>query len=235
MNFHRTERQDIEMKRFLTFGLVAVFLFSSISTAYASTDIAFHRTSGTEASVQNYDEGAQTEHYEGVIDGEFYVIDAVRDGDIISVSAKNSDGEVVMSAKTLPDHSVQIVEDGRTTIIEAEELNAGLNTVSPLASGNWGTTKYYKWDVGKVTKAASLALAIACTMSGIGIPDAIGIATGIVELGVDHVWAKTGVSWKFDSKYQYCRRVSSFYKNSACTKKVAGPVTIIQKKAKDAA
>ncbi len=167
-----------------------------------------------------------------IVDGELYTIERTESGTSTKVVAKDCNNQTVASATELPNGDIELTENGVTTIIE----NAIIDGNAPLsASSGWSDPEYYKWNVGEVTSAISLTLAISCAMTGIGIPQAAGIASSIINMGASHVWAKTGVSWKFDSTYQYCRRVTDFYSNSACTKHLLGPFTTTQKKAKDAA
>ena len=164
-------------------------------------------------------------------EGQIYEFERIESETGCEVIVKDEEGNTVVTANRNANKGMKLTENGETVVIPFEEVKE----MQPMATGTWSKGETYKWHVGKVTSTIGIATAIACSMSGISLPAALKLAATFVNEQIKDLWAKTKIQWKFDDKYQYCRRTTNFYSNEACTKKVAGPITTEQKKAKDAA
>lgn len=157
-------------------------------------------------------------------EGDKYTIMRENIDGYVHVKIINSGGTIVTECRNDGNFLSLANEKGEIQNIPMDDFLANKET------RGWSNEQSYVWNVGQATSVVTLAASIACAMSGIGLSQAIGIATGIVNLGLAYVWARTGISYKIEGEYQYCRRVTSFYKDSATTQIICGPYTIIQKK-----
>lgn len=232
------------MKRIMSIMLTFLMVFASSITVYTSdTESPLSLSTGERhrdleeiAGMLGFalENGTATESYDfKVMDIPYTIYRFTMQSETIVV-VLDSDKNIVSSAINSYNGYVIVVDEygNKTLNTFPEDELTGLNPQA-LESNDWGTEQYYNWNVGEAVSVAGLAASIACAMSGIALPAAIGIATQIISIGVSHVWAKTGISYKSDSEYLYVRRRTWFYSDSDRTQLIYGPAVAIQKKALD--
>ncbi len=93
----------------------------------------------------------------------------------------------------------------------------------------------YTYNLGYITSAAGLVLALSTAPIGITVPTAISIVGSIGSFTSAYFDVNTDIWRKIDSKYEYVKRYVKLYEIiSGNYRKVAGPYELLQKKAIDA-
>ena len=208
------------MKKFFISVILIVCLLFSVSSVYASTDMV---------SAGFYESEKQYFAIEGQ---EYYIVinnrNAYNEGYLFDVNGKMIDH--VRYPKIQPDATMNFGG------VKVETLKNGQLVVNASTDAE-GYTKHgsYTYNLGYISSAASLTLAITTAIAGIPVSVAIGLVGDISSFAAGNFEVTTDVWRKTDAKYEYVKRYVRLYETvSGKRTKVAGPRQYLQKKALDA-